>query len=148
MGLDILDECSKHGVSGLKLCGYRSPLHGSRSGGCAPGLQSGKDLCRWMLGISCCSILSRSERFSACQKANIGSLQTFAIILGGISSVLWLLNWGFEGTDFDIYREGLTNSWESLKVCEDKACVPCFLLGKRQSFRNNTLKYNWKSVWR
>lgn len=83
MGLDIPDECSKHGVSGLKPCGYRSPLHGSRSGGCAPGLQSGKDLRRWMLGISRCSIPSRSERFSACQKANIGSLQTFAIMGGG-----------------------------------------------------------------
>ena len=27
MGLYILDECSKHGVSGLKVCGYRSPLY-------------------------------------------------------------------------------------------------------------------------
>lgn len=82
MGLHILDECSKHGVFVLKVCGYRSPLHRGWSGGCASRLQSGKDLRRWMLGVSCCSILSRSSGSQHAKKQILEVYRPLLIFLG------------------------------------------------------------------
>lgn len=48
----------------------------------------------------------------------------------GISSIIWQLDWGFEDSDFDTYREMMIKSWRSLNVFQDKDCMPCFLPGK------------------
>lgn len=65
----------------------------------------------------------KSAKSSACQKANTGSLQILAIVLG--RDIL-----GFEDSDFDTYREEKINSWESLNVFQEKDCMSCFLPGK------------------
>lgn len=82
MGLYIPDECSKHRLSGLKVCGYRSPLYRGWPSGCASGLQLSKDSHSWILGISCFSTLSMSEQFSAYQEANVGVYRVFLLFWG------------------------------------------------------------------